>query len=452
MSQKQTKPYPAYKSSCVGWLGNVPEHWEIVQSRRLFHQRKDRSQEGDKQLTASQKYGVIYQEDFMAIEGHRVVQVIAGADILKHVEPNDFVISMRSFQGGIEWCGYKGCISSAYVMLTPTDKVHSRFFYYLLKSSTYIQALQSTTNLVRDGQALRYENFTLVDLPLVPIEEQISIAHFLDQETVKIDELMAEQRRLIDLLKEKRQAVISHAVTKGINPDAPMKDSGIEWLGEVPAHWEVIQLKHLVSTRKGAAFKIENFIDSGIPVVRASDIKNLTLRRPSIFLEHELYSKYPRAVLAYGEIILSTVGSAAEVKNSAVGQIAKVPMEMNGYLLNQNTVIFSPQQNVLVNDFLFFALQTHSYRDHLDLHAHGTANQASLNVSDMISFWLSKPPISEQALIAKYLDKEMTNLKELMEQAERAIEILQERRTALISAAVTGKIDVRSTVREVALV
>ena len=171
----------------------------------------------------------------MAHEGQKVVQVLTGADILKHVEPNDFVISMRSFQGGIEWCGHRGCISSAYVMLIPSESVHVKFFSYLFKCRPYIQALQSTSNLVRDGQALRYENFTLIDLPVIPYSEQQAIADVpRATKPTKIDALIAEQERLIELLNEKRQAVISQAVTKGLNHAASMKDSGVQWMGRVP--------------------------------------------------------------------------------------------------------------------------------------------------------------------------------------------------------------------------
>jgi len=119
--------YPKYRHSGVPWLGMIPEHWGVGQSRRLFALRNERARETDRQLTASQRRGVIYQEDFIQLEGQRVVQVLKGADILKHVEPNDFVISMRSFQGGIEWSKLRGSISSAYVMLVPCDRVHGRF-------------------------------------------------------------------------------------------------------------------------------------------------------------------------------------------------------------------------------------------------------------------------------------------------------------------------------------
>jgi type I restriction enzyme S subunit len=162
--------YERYKNSGVEWLGKVPEHWELYRSRRLFMQRQERAREDDAQLTASQKLGIVSQATFMEAEGRAVVRVIHGAEILKHVEPNDFVISMRSFQGGLEWSSMTGCISSAYVMLMPVPRVHPPYFRHLFKSDIYIQALQTTSNLVRDGQAMRYENFTLIDLPLPPTE------------------------------------------------------------------------------------------------------------------------------------------------------------------------------------------------------------------------------------------------------------------------------------------
>jgi len=214
---KGLNPDAPMKPSGIEWLGDIPEHWSTGQSRRLFALRNERALDSDKQLTASQEHGVIYQEEFIRLEGRRVVQVIKGADILKHVEPNDFVISMRSFQGGIEWCNLRGCISSAYVMLIPSRQINAPFFSYLLKSRSYIQALQTTSNLVRDGQALRYDNFTQVDLPIVPVVEQQLIADFLDQETKKIDELVIEAQRAINLLQERRTALISAAVTGQID-------------------------------------------------------------------------------------------------------------------------------------------------------------------------------------------------------------------------------------------
>jgi len=214
---KGLNPDAPMKPSGVEWLGEVPAHWGVVQSRRLFKVRNEPAHEADRQLTASQKHGVLFQSEFVELEGRRVVEVIKGADSLKHVEPNDFVISMRSFQGGIEWCKLRGSISWHYVMLTPVQSVHGPFFAYVLKSAGYIQALRATTDLIRDGQELRYSHFVQVDLPLVPMEEQASIALFLDRETAKIDALTAEAQLAIELLQERRTSLISAAVTGQID-------------------------------------------------------------------------------------------------------------------------------------------------------------------------------------------------------------------------------------------
>jgi len=205
------------KDSGVEWLGKIPEHWEVVQSRRIFQERKGRAIKNDEQLTASQKYGVIPQKLFMEMEGRKVTQVLTGSEILKHIEVDDFVISMRSFQGGLEYSTYTGCVSSAYVGIIPIKHIHSNFFKYLFKSKSYIQALQSTSNLVRDGQALRFENFSKVSLVIIPLEEQQTIADSLDDKTSKIDTLVTKATKAIELLKERRTVLISAIVTGKID-------------------------------------------------------------------------------------------------------------------------------------------------------------------------------------------------------------------------------------------
>jgi type I restriction enzyme S subunit len=283
-----------------------------------------------------------------------------------------------------------------------------------------------------------------------PLQEQKQIAAFLDYETAKIDALIEKQQQLIALLGEKRQAVISHAVTKGLNPDAPMRDSGVEWLGMVPEHWTVGRLSCLINTRKGVAFKSSDFVESGVQVVKASDIKQLSIRDPATYLPASFVKTFPKAILNVGELVLSTVGSSPDVFNSAVGQIARVPQAVAGSLLNQNTVVFNPNEKRLANAYLFFLVQSDCYREHLNLHAHGTANQSSLNVSDMLNFKIPLPPLPEQNLIAEYISQHECAMELIVKRAELAVELLQERRTALISAAVTGKIDVRGWKRPTA--
>ncbi len=216
-------PDTPMKDSGVAWLGFIPAHWEVSQSRRMFAVRSEPALASDRMLTASQKYGVLYQSDFVEREGRRVVEVILGVEHLRHVEPNDFIISMRSFQGGIEWCKLRGSTSFHYVMLRPLKWVHPPFFAHLLKSSVYIQALRTTTNLIRDGQELRFSNFAQVDLPVVPLEEQIRIAAFLDEENLKLDSLAAESASVIRLLRERRSALIAAAVTGQIDVRAAVR-------------------------------------------------------------------------------------------------------------------------------------------------------------------------------------------------------------------------------------
>ncbi|HOI22534.1 MAG TPA: restriction endonuclease subunit S [Spirochaetales bacterium] len=207
----------AFKDSGVEWLGEIPEEWGVNKSRRLFAQRKERAEQSDEMITASQKYGMIFQREFMELEDQKVVQVLKDFDILKKVKRNDFVMSMRSFQGGLELSRIEGCMSSAYIALIPSSEINVEYYKWLFKCGRYIQGLQSTTNLVRDGQALRYDNFVKLELPLLSQSEQKAIAAYLDRETAKLDALVAEAEGAIELLKERRSALITAAVTGKIN-------------------------------------------------------------------------------------------------------------------------------------------------------------------------------------------------------------------------------------------
>ncbi len=211
---KGLDPNVEMRDSGVEWIGEVPADWEIHYPKALFFMRNERMKPGDTQLTASQEYGVIPQSEFQEKEGRRVVQVILNPNILKHVEVGDFVMHMRSFQGGLELADQPGCVSSAYVMLhRRINKARDNFFKYIFKSSAYIDALRSTSNLIRDGQALRFANFVQVYLPLPSIEEQDRIAAYLDERCAAVDETISRQEQLIEKLGEYRKSIIHHAVT-----------------------------------------------------------------------------------------------------------------------------------------------------------------------------------------------------------------------------------------------
>lgn len=211
---KGLDPTVPMKDSDVEWVKRIPTDWDMLYPKALFVQRKDRAKPDDKQLTASQQYGIMDQQEYMAMTGTRVVVVEKDFDILKHVEAGDFVISMRSFQGGLEYSEVSGCISSAYVMLKPSsERVYSRYYKWLLKSSLYINAIGSTSNLVRDGQAMRYANFIKIWLPCPPMDEQKTIADYLDAQCPKIDRLIAIKQSKIEKLEQYKRSLIYEYVT-----------------------------------------------------------------------------------------------------------------------------------------------------------------------------------------------------------------------------------------------
>jgi type I restriction enzyme S subunit len=428
--------YPAYKESGIKWLGQIPSHWETIQSRRIFKARREAAKEDDTMLTASQKYGMIPQADFVEKEGRRVVEVIQGKDNLIHVEPNDFVISMRSFQGGLEWCRFTGSTSFHYVPVTPIKHVAPGFFAHLFKSHQYISALRSTTNLIRDGQEIRYSNFIQVPLPVIPKEEQLAIASFLDRETAKIDALIAEQQRLIGLLHEKRQAVISHAVTKGLNPETPMKDSGVEWLGEVPENWRIIKLSYAAEViDPNPSHRNPEYTDEGFPFISTQEflsgglIELNTSRRvsESIVLEQEASCNFQP-------------GSIAFSRKGTIGETRILPTNTRLALLDSLCVI-NPQTSV-DPEFIMFFISGTACRAQLDLIMRGAA-LPQVSIGDVRFLRIALPSLTEQASIVFFLNSQSSEYEALVETTKLSIQLLQERRSALISAAVTGQIDVR---------
>ena len=211
---KGLNPDVEMKDSGTPWCPLIPIHWKYVNPKALFTQRLDRAYPGDKQLTESQEYGVIYQDEYMELTGTKIVTVMKDFSILKHVEPNDFVISMRSFQGGLEYSERRGSISSAYVMLIPNNEyVYPPFYRWFFKSSKYINAIQSTSNLVRDGQAMRYANFAQVPLFIIPLDEQKQISEYLDEKVRKIDEILKSKKSQLEILAEYKKSLIYEYVT-----------------------------------------------------------------------------------------------------------------------------------------------------------------------------------------------------------------------------------------------
>lgn len=218
---KGLDPNVKMKESGAKWLGEIPEHWEFVPSTSLFPESKERARVDDEHLSATQKYGVIPLRDYERMEERQVTHAVKNLDQRKHADIDDFVISMRSFEGGIERVKAIGCVRSSYVVLKASKRSHIGFFTYLFKSGSYIQGLQATSTFIRDGQDLSYNNFRQVKLPCPSMDEQKSIADFLEKSVNRIDGLTKKTLRSIDLLKERRSMLITAAVTGQIDLREP---------------------------------------------------------------------------------------------------------------------------------------------------------------------------------------------------------------------------------------
>jgi type I restriction enzyme S subunit len=430
------KPYPEYKDSGLPWLGEVPAHWEIARSKRLFRQRKEFANPEDQQLSATQAYGVISQALYEKRTGYRVVKISMHLDKRKHVEAGDFVISMRSFQGGLERAWEAGAIRSSYVVLKPSAEVSAGYFQHLFKSHQYINALRATSDFIRDGQDLKFGNFCGVALPLIPLQEQTAIARFLAWATNRLDRAIRAKRRIIALLNEQKQVIIHRAVTRGLDPFVPLKDSRIPWLGEMPVHWEVLALKRVLSRLVDCEHKTAPYVqNSDYRVIRTSAVRNGVLRWEGTYCTTaKAFNEWTqRAVPEAGDVIFT--------REAPAGEACIIPEDAR-VCLGQRTVLMKPQRGIYDSQFLVHMIYAGPPRQLIELTCQGST-VSHFNMDDIGWMKILAPPLSEQIeIIAKVT--ELTEAPSLViDKTEREITLLREYRTRLIADVVTGKLDVR---------
>lgn len=436
------KAYPEYEDSGVEWLGETPAPWQVVSAKRIFGNRRTTADELDEQLAASQKYGVIPQKLMIDRTGNKVALALKGTQSFKKVCQNDFVISLRSFEGGIEYSAYNGCVSPAYTVLYPIKNINSGYYKFLNKSSSFVSALQATTDSLRDGKAISYEQFCYIKVPFPSFMEQEHIANFLDHETAKIDQLIAKQETLVELLKEKRQAVISHAVTKGLNPDVKMKDSGVEWFGEVPEHWGVMQLRRYVKhIEQGKSPECEARLadDNEWAVLKSGCVNGGVFRQnehKALPFNIKPYAEYEVKV---GDLLMSRASGSIEL----IGSVAFVESCREKLLLSDKVFRVLLNKSVLP-EYFSIMMKSDSIRNQIKLAINGAEGLANNITKEAIkSFFTTFPPISEQVEILRFIKQRMSILEKADTKLIHSLHLLKERRSALISTAVTGKIDVR---------
>jgi type I restriction enzyme S subunit len=429
--------YPAYKDSGVEWLGDVPEHWNLNRFKNIFRIRKriagklgfnvlsitqkgvkvKDTESGDGQLSMDySKYQLVYQGDYA----------------MNH---------MDLLTGFVDISHYDGVTSPDYRVFTLEDKNSNKSYYLYLLQLCYIAKIfyplgQGAANIGR--WRLPSEAFHEFIAPLPNLDEQQKIAQFLDHETAKIDTLIEKQQRLIELLKEKRQAVISHAVTKGLNPNAPMKESGVEWLGDVPEGWVVNNITYIFNAIGDVDHYMPQSVENGIPYVMTGDLKEFVSGisfKDCKQVSHEDYVKLSQK-------IKSSKGDLIVARYATIGTASYVDIDTD-FLVSYSCVTIKPNPSKVFGLYLFYYFKSNSFLQGIQNQIN-TNTQGNVGISDLKKVKMALPTLDEQSKIIEFLDKKVSKVDTLIEKSNSAIELMQERRTALISAAVTGKIDVRN--------
>jgi hypothetical protein len=413
------------KDSGVQWIGEIPIEWAIDNPKYHFTQRKDRAKQGMVQLTASQKYGVITQTEYMEKTGANIVTVQKDFDILKLVCAGDFVIHMRSFQGGLEYSEKTGSISSAYVMLIPHNTIREpRYYKWFFKSSNYIDALSSTSNLVRDGQAMRWANFIQLPIPFPPADEQQRIADFLDAKCAEIDALTADIQAQIDTLEQYKRSIITETVTKGLNQNAEMKDSGIEWVEQMPMSWNTVPNKYLM-------YKIKSIC----PIYNGENILSLTTNGV-IIRDLNGGGKMPTSFDGYQKIVPGNLLMCLfdiDVTPRCIGLIKDFGLTSPAYSQ------FAMKDGAYAPYYYYYYLMVDYTKELL----HMAKNlRHSLTEDQLGAIKAPRPPYDEQIQIAEYLDNKCSEINQVIADKNNQLSTLDKYKKSLIFEYVTGKKEV----------
>ncbi|MCE1242040.1 restriction endonuclease subunit S [Oryzomicrobium sp.] len=442
------KAYPAYKDSGVEWLGDIPAHWVATRLKRVISKLESGisvnatdvpAQNGDIGVL---KTSCVYTHSFRPSENKAVFQdeihrvkcpVRNGEIIISRMNTPDLVGASALVE-----CETKNLYLPDRLWQTESLSLFPKFVAYFMMANGF----RAQISLAAEGasssmQNIAKENYLAIHAahPISCLEQE-RISDFLDHETAKIDALIERQQRLIELLKEKRQAVISHAVTKGLNPNAPMKDSGLEWLGEVPKHWGVTKFHYEIDLLEGPGILANDFFDEGVPLLRIQNIKNhfVSDEFKTFLSPSKVSSKWEHFRVSRGDLIISC--------SASTGLVSEVGENVVGAVPYTGLIRLRPRRNALTKDFIRHLVQSDLFFEQIKLLQSGSTIQ-HFGPYHLHQMYITLPPISEQEEIARAIRHKTARLDELIVAGNDQIELIKERRTALISAAVTGKIDVR---------
>ena len=416
--------YGLYKTFPDLWLQECPAEWEAVKIKYLFSERSEKGYPNEPLLVSSQNIGVVPKEVF----GNRTVEASKDLHLLKLVQIGDFVISLRSFQGGLEYAYYRGIISPAYTILVPGEKIDGGYFRYLAKSVRFIELLQMCVTGIREGQNIDYMKLKNHLIPVPSLEEQNKIAQYLDWQVSKINRLIEAKKKEIVRLTELKKTVVNEAVKHGLNPNVPMKFSGVEWLGNIPAHWTTIKLRQILHP-----FSEKNHPE--LPLLSVVREQGVIIR--NVEDKESNHNFIPDDLSGY--------------KMVKKGQFAMNKMKawQGSYGISNYTGIVSPAYFIFDVDFenleyFHYAIRSKVYVNFFAQASDGIrVGQWDLSINKMKEIPFIVPPEDEQNAIVEYIPVAFAKYDEAITKLTEEVDILHELRNKLISDVVTGQIDVR---------
>lgn len=401
------------RDSGVRWLGEIPRDWPVAPAWVLFDERREIAEETDIHLTPSQHYGVLPQSEYQELTGGKVVQKLSDAS-MKKVLPGDFIVHLRSFQGGIERSSLEGKVSSAYTVLEPTSRIYGAYWKWFLKSSRFIEGLGSSTDQLRDGQTINFSRFSRFQLPIPPLETQRRIADYLDSETAEIDKTVRALDEYEAMVRHRRLALID-------NIFKTYKDR--------------IRLKFVVSFLPGYAFRSEEFSDSerGVPLLRGVNIKPGQISLDELAHIEKRNPSFEEYALEAGDVVLGMDRPFI----STGTRVATVPEELEGgYLVQRVLKIFgrTPEET----RFVFYLLGSKQFKDYLTPDFTGIS-VPHLSEEQVGNFPIPNVDLARIQLLVALIEEQLENEKRIISLVQALRSLLLKRRQVLINDVVTGK-------------
>ncbi len=442
------KEYPRYKDSCIRWIGKIPINWKLIRLKWLVKEKlkyganeaaeledpelpryiriTDFDEKGNLRSDTWKSLPYSLAKEYLLEEGD-ILFARSGATVGK-------TFQFKGFEGNACFAGY---LIKASLL---NDRISSDFLDYYTKSNSY-ENWKNRTFIQSTIQNISAEKYQNLEIPLAPINEQKIIVDFLNEKNGKIDKLLEEKQKMVTLLQEERAAIIERAVTKGLNSNASMIDSGIEWLGKIPEHWEMKKLK-CICYMKGRigwqGLRQSEFTDNGPYLITGMNFKDGVIRWDEVYhITEERYNQAPEIQLKLHDVLMT--------KDGTIGKLLYVDYLPRKTSLNSHLLVLRPLKNDFIPKYLYYTLNSQPFKVHIETHKTGTTffgiTQEAVGL-----FKIILPPINEQREIVEFIEKETNRIDETTFKIAKEIELLEEYKTALISEAVTGKIDVRNEV------